>query len=196
MLWKRSLVMRDVETGSLWSHLLGKCMRGKLEGQELELLPGVMTNWQEWRERYPDTKVLGMSRTAKRYVQGIWENPGRYVFGIPLGAGRLSPAVAIKKLMRAPVVNLDAAGQSVLVTFSPEGQRAQAFDREHDGKTLRFESDGAEGMRDLGTGSTWDAVTGKCVKGQLKGRKLTLRPGTISYREAWRNFFPKGQITD
>ena len=23
MLWKRSLVMRDIETGSLWSHLLG-----------------------------------------------------------------------------------------------------------------------------------------------------------------------------
>ena len=30
MLWKRSLVMVDSETKTLWSHLLGKAMRGKL----------------------------------------------------------------------------------------------------------------------------------------------------------------------
>ena len=32
MLWQRSLVMRDLETGTLWSHLMGKAMEGELKG--------------------------------------------------------------------------------------------------------------------------------------------------------------------
>ena len=36
MLWQRSLVMQDKETGSLWSHILGEAMRGSLKGTSLE----------------------------------------------------------------------------------------------------------------------------------------------------------------
>ena len=137
MLWRRSLVMRDVETGSLWSHLLGKCMRGSLVGAELEMFPGTMTTWKEWRSRHPGTKVLGMSRTAKRYAAELWNNPKPYVFGVHLGAGRPSPAVALPELMKASVVNVGAAGHAVVVTWSPDGLGAQAFDRQHGGKTRR-----------------------------------------------------------
>ena len=55
MLWNRSLVMQDKETGSLWSHLLGRAMRGDLQGQRLDRLPGLMTDWKTWRELYPQT---------------------------------------------------------------------------------------------------------------------------------------------
>ena len=196
MLWQRSLVMRDIETGSLWSHLLGKCMEGELKGTELKLLPAAMTTWAEWKKRHPATSVLGMSRTAQRYNEKVWSNPGRYVFGIPLGAARASPAVAIEKLMSVHVMNLDAAGEAVVVTFAPEGQRAQAFDRKLGEKIFKFETAGNGRMTDRTTSSTWDAVTGECVAGKLKGKKLMLRPGTISYRQAWKAFFPKGKIAE
>lgn len=196
MLWQRSLVMRDVETGSLWSHLLGKAMRGKLEGAELAMLPGAMTTWKEWRTRHPDTTVLGMSRTAERFREKVWDTPQRYVFGIPLGGDRPSPAVSIEKLMSVHLLNLDAAGESLLVTFGREGQRAQAFDRKLGEKVIRFEAAAEGKMKDTGTSSTWDAVTGECLVGTLKGKKLKLRPGTISYRKAWRAFFPEGKIAE
>ena len=41
MLWNRSLVILDAETKSLWSHILGRAMRGPLEGETLEVLPGL-----------------------------------------------------------------------------------------------------------------------------------------------------------
>ena len=50
-------------------------------------------------------------------------------------------------------------------------------------------------MKDAATGSRWDVVTGKCVAGQLKGKRLRPQPGTISYREAWKTFFPKGELS-
>jgi hypothetical protein len=39
MLWNRSLEMRNVETGSLWSHILGEAMQGDLKGTTLQPLP-------------------------------------------------------------------------------------------------------------------------------------------------------------
>ena len=98
MLWQRSLVMRDLETKTLWSHLLGRGMRGKLEGVQLVMLPAVMTTWKEWGDRHPETTDLAMSRTAGQFNEQLWQQPERYVFGIPLAFGLPAPAVAMTKL--------------------------------------------------------------------------------------------------
>ena len=66
-LWQRSLVMRDLETESLWSHILGECMQGELKGKKLELIPAEMTTWKQWLADHPQTTVLDMSPTAKRF---------------------------------------------------------------------------------------------------------------------------------
>ncbi|NNC90527.1 MAG: DUF3179 domain-containing protein [Akkermansiaceae bacterium] len=196
MLWQRSLVMKDLETGSLWSHLLGEAMRGELKGTRLEMLPAAMTTWKEWRQRHPKTTVLAMSRTAREFDAEIWNHPGPFVFGVPLGAGRDGPAVSIEKLMSVHVMNLQAGGNPILVTFADAGNRAQAFDPSLDGEVARFETAGQGRMKDTRTGSLWDAVTGVCLHGVHKGKKLAPRPGTISYRKAWRAFFPKAEVAE
>ena len=65
--------MRDAETGSLWSHLLGKAMRGLLAGTELELLAGSMTDWKTWRDEHPDTTVVMLSRTAREFRREFYK---------------------------------------------------------------------------------------------------------------------------
>ena len=44
MLWKHNLVMQDLETRSLWSHMLGECMAGELKGARLTMLPCASDN--------------------------------------------------------------------------------------------------------------------------------------------------------
>ena len=195
-MWKRSLVMRDVETETLWSHLLGKAMRGDLKGTELEILPGVMTTWGEWKGRHPKTTVLGMSRTARRYDESVWKKPKRFVYGVHLGAGKPAPAVAIAKLQEEKVVNVDAARTQVVVTYAGKGGRAQAFERSVDGVVLRFTFEQDDTMIDVSTSSRWDLASGLCREGTLKGKKLAPFPGTISYRVAWEEFFPDGKIVE
>jgi hypothetical protein len=196
MLWKRSLVMRDVETGSLWSHLLGKSMRGKLKGAELEVLDGVMTTWGEWKGRHPETTVLGMSRTARRFDEQVWSKPGRFVYGVHLGAGTPSPAVALKKLQAERVVNVEAAGKRIVVTCSKSGSPAQAFESAIEGTVLKFRQGPENMMVDEATGSSWSLTKGLCAEGKMKGKKLTRHPGTISFRAAWKRFFPEGKIIE
>lgn len=196
MLWERSLVIRDLETGSLWSHLLGKCMDGKLKGETLEVLPGVLTTWADWSKRHPQTTVLAMSRTAKKFNEDVWRTPKRFVYGVPLGVGREAPAVTLPKLMKSPVVGMSSDGVALLVTYELESKRCQAFDPTVDGKVLAFTADGKGGMRDEGSGSTWDLVTGVCLSGKWKGRTLVGRPGFISYRRAWEVFHPDSEIVE
>jgi len=57
-LWRENLVLYDRATGSLWSQLLGRAIRGPRTGERLRLLPSRLTTWGEWREGHPDTEVL------------------------------------------------------------------------------------------------------------------------------------------
>jgi hypothetical protein len=197
MLWQRSLVMRDLETESLWSHLLGRAMQGKLKGTQLEMLPAAMTTWKEWQTRHPKTTVLALPRTVKKFRAEVWKNPTPFVYGIQLGAGQAAPAVSIPHLQKNHIAHLKAGDQTILVTYSKNGHRVQAFNcqlNEKDEKTHHFTTTSTGLINDLATQSSWDPVTGKCVEGKFKGRQLKVMPGTISFQKAWKSFFPDAHI--
>ncbi len=196
MLWNRSLVMRDIETETLWSHLLGRGMRGELEGVELEMLPASMTTWGEWRARHPDTTLLAMSRTTDRYDEGAWKSPHKFVYGIPLGPGLPSPAVGLRKLQNDTVVMVKLAEATLVVAHEKEGGSVKAFDAKVDGKTLTFSASGERRMTDSSTSSEWDVVTGEALSGPLKGKSLKEIPGTVSFLKAWNAFYPDDEVVN
>ncbi len=187
--------MRDLETNSLWSHILGKAMRGELEGSSLKILPSIMTTWSDWRLCHPGTTLLGMSRTSRTYKGSLWKQPRRYVYGLHLPTGQ-SPAVALKRLQEAPVFNFELAGYAVLITSGHRGAGASSFGRMVNGRTLVFSTAENGLMTDDRTSSRWDTVTGKCFEGPMKGEALSIIPGMISFRSAWEAFFPEGRLVE
>jgi len=58
LLYNSDVLMYDKETNSLWSQLMMQAVSGKLKEKEMMFLPSEHTKWQDWKERYPDTKVL------------------------------------------------------------------------------------------------------------------------------------------
>jgi len=193
-LWQRSLVMRDLETETLWSHLLGRGMQGELEDVELETFPAAMTTWGEWKERHPKTTLLAMPRTVREYDEGQWEDPDRFVFGILLGFGKPAPAVGLKRLQQKEIVMVLAGEINLVVTFLEEGGSVQAFYTMMDNQSLTFHSEGDRKMKDEETGSEWDRISGEAVSGSMKGKKLKPVSGTISFRKAWEAFYPDDKI--
>ena len=187
--------MRDLETNSLWSHIVGKAMRGALKGRRLKLLPSVMATWSEWKLRHPETTLLGMSRTSRAYKGALWKQPGRYVYGLHFPSGH-SPAVPLKRLQENPVFNFELAGSVGLITSGARGAGASSFDRIVKGQTLVFSIVGKGIMTDDRTSSLWDTRTGKCFEGPMKGEILRVIPGMISFRSAWEVFFPEGKLLE
>lgn len=184
--------MKDLETGTLWSHILGEAMDGELKGVKLEMLPSAMTSWEDWRSEHPQTTVLSLSRTADRFVPEFQKNPGKFVLGVG-GIGE-KVAFAFEDLAKQKVIN-DALGSSLLVaTFDPETTEAHCFERVLDGRALVFESgEDARRMRDRLTRSVWHCESGVCLSGVLKGRQLREIPSMVSFRRAWFGFHPESR---
>jgi len=184
-LWKRSLVMYDKETGSLWSHHLGRSMQGSLKGAELEMLVSVITDWASWKNKHPDTTVVMLPRTSRNFRTNFYRDPSAFVLGY--ASGDKARAWRFDYLRKQPVVNDQFDGTPLLVTFEASSSAPYLFDRTVDGKPLVFEYRN-RGLVDKQTGSEWDHATGKCLRGPLQGKQLKPLPGIISFRRAWDSF--------
>ena len=195
MLWNRSLVMRDAETGSLWSHIRGEAMQGELTGTKLVPLSTELVTWEAWRTEHPDTTVLNMSR-ASRFVdqlgldhsKSFYKDPAQWVYGWTVGFQRYHASLA--EIQKQPVMNVTLPRANLLLTFDRESTDINLFSRTVGSRNLTFVPAGAGRIRDDQTGTTWSARTGEAVEGRLKGERLQTHLGMISYTNAWESFYP------
>jgi hypothetical protein len=190
LLWNRSLVMRDVETGSLWSHILGECMDGARKGETLETLPSVMTTWGTWRKEHEKTTVLNMPRTSREYDRRFYSQPEKFVVGVVLGG--VAKAYPFDVMRETPTIQDTIGGKPVLVTFDSQSTQSSVFSRKLDKDVVTFLPKLRDGtLRDVQTGSLWDPKTGRATEGSLAGQSLRLIPSIVSYRAAWDIFHPE-----
>ncbi len=214
-LWKDALIMYDRETNSLWSHVTGTAIKGKLAGTRLKLFPAIHTTWAEWKELYPASLVLskqgrfGIEGTNNVYESyfanesqlGIFgtENPDRSLPGKEFVIGLMLDNVAVaypyRHLSREPLVNDTVAGEPLVVAFSRENATGVAFSRRLSGRTLTFRhlrrEKGDLLMDDVETKSTWRALSGEAIRGRLAGTRLDQLPSTPGFWFAWKGFYPE-----
>lgn len=180
--------MSDLETGTEWSQLLGRGMAGQLQGKVLTPIVSDMVTWSAWRERFPSTTALGMSRTSRRFTKDLYADPDQYVFGFDIDGE--SYMVSMARLIASPVQSLVLDGRSVVVVFDRKGFVVRLFDSRVAEQSLTFQFEGSQRMRDKQTGSLWSLQDGKAVAGEMTGSELKQRVGIMSFRTAWINFHP------
>ena len=166
-----NLVMYDRQTESWWQEVTGEAVVGELTGSRLELLPWNLVSWKEFKEAFPDGKVLSRN-TGHSLPYG--QNPyilydtsypflldgpadGRLpaierVVGIEIGGEAL--AVPYTALKEERVVEYEL-GEQDLVVFYHKGLASALDDRVI-----------ARG-RDVGAASVFDP--------HLDGEKLTFK---------------------
>ena len=197
----RSLIMRDVETESEWSHLLGKAMAGRLKGTELKPLITSMVTWRSWKEQYPETTVTTLSRTAGEFTDEFYRDKRSFVFGFvaegkpySLSMESISKAVVHGFSVPKALATADGPKERFLVaTYQESGTQTSLFSAVLDGKKLSFEVADEQHMRDSETGSLWTLTGGTAVSGPMKGRYLEPVVGIMSFTRAWNNFYPNQQ---
>jgi hypothetical protein len=65
-LYNSNLVMYDRKSNSLWSQALGEGIVGDYSGVKLERIPFDIAYWKEWKELYPESKVLSRDTGSVR----------------------------------------------------------------------------------------------------------------------------------
>jgi hypothetical protein len=188
-LWNRSLVMRDLETESEWSHILGEAMAGKLKGTLLDTIPSDMVTWESWKKEHPDTTVINLSRTNRSFLKEFYADPTRFVLGF---RGSLhTHHCSYQTMADKPLQNVKAGDLPLVITFNKKTTSALIFSRKVGEQTLIFEIANDETLRDVQTKSIWNRSSGQAIEGPLKGKTLEHHIGIPSFLRAWNTFHPK-----
>jgi hypothetical protein len=55
--YRRNMIIRDRQTGTLWQHATGEALMGPLKGARLRPLGGEFTRWSRWKGTNPHTSL-------------------------------------------------------------------------------------------------------------------------------------------
>jgi hypothetical protein len=193
-------ILYDRRTRSWWNQIQGKAISGPLAGERLTRHPATLTTWAAWRASHPETSVWVDARLPgrRRFTE---ESLGRITLA---GEGQVvnqdlvigvegetsARAYLLRRLAVAGrVANDSLDGVPIVVVLGEDAVSVSVFARRVDGRTLSFAA-ASTGLRDLETGSRWDARTGRALQGPLAGRALDALIHTTALWYAWKSTRP------
>jgi len=171
LLHNSDLVMYDRQTESLWQQITGEAFAGKSRGSQLETLPLSMITWINWRQQYPEARVLTIEGIeSDRYMKDAY---GDY---------------AESERLYMPVSATDARLHPKRVIYGMEiGDRALAVDSEWLTKKGRWSNEYEGKMLVLNLASNGE------VAASLDGTPVTVHR---MYWFAWYSFHPQTALID
>jgi Protein of unknown function (DUF3179) len=210
-LYNSNLVMYDRTAKSLWSQAMAQGIVGKLAGVKLDRIPFDIAYWKEWKQLYPESKVLsrdtGSTRPYGADPYGDYYTNGDVLFPVSNRDDRLGlkeivigfenngqyKAFKLQEIENKRVINDQVNGKPIaLVSLHPFMVRA--YDPVVNGKVLEFSYNAKDqNFIDKQTNSLWN-FEGKAISGQMKGKQLI----RLSYDEGfwfeWVAFHPKTEL--
>jgi hypothetical protein len=206
-LYNSNLVMYDRTSDSLWSQALAQGIVGKYAGVELQRIPFDIANWKEWKQLYPESKVLsrdtGSSRPYGADPYGDYYTNSEVLFPISNQDERLGPkeiviglenngqykAYKLQDVEDKKIIN-DEINNKPIALLSSFPFMVRAFDPVIGKQVLQFKYNPQNNtFVDLLTGSEWN-FEGIAVQGELKGRELIRLPYDEGFWFEWVAFHP------
>ena len=158
LLYNSDVLLYDRQTHSLWSQLLRRAVSGEYSGENLAVLPVQHTTWRDWREQYPDTKILlppedsgrdysanpyrGYDKSAALYFPVSPEAPGEFhpkewVLGARAGGEtKAYPFSELQKNGAKKVADV-VGGTKIVITWNEKERTARAEFPDGGGESVR-----------------------------------------------------------
>ena len=211
-LYNSNLVMYDRATKSLWSQAMSQAIVGKLAEVKLERIPFDVAYWKDWKQLYPDSKILsrntGFSRPYGADPYGDYYINKDVLFPIAKYDNRLGPkeiifgfenegqykAYRLQDVEKLKVIN-DQVNTKPVALFSMNAFMTRSYNPILDGQTtLQFEYNAINNtFIDKQTRSQWN-FDGKAIDGQMKGKQLIRLPFDQGFWFEWVAFHPKTEL--
>ena len=215
MLYRSNKLMYDRATETLWHQFRGEPVVGPLAGSgiRLEVLPNVLTTWEEWLAEHPDTTIISNDTgvypaefyTPEDDFSSIYysyrADPGtmfpvagtdqrlpvkEQVFGLTFsGKAR---AYQRSALTHSPVLNDTVGGQEVVV-ITVVGGGVRAYQRE--GREFRI---GPKGQLQDEFGQEWKVLEDVLMNVTDTAERLGRLPSRDAYWFGWHAFYPHTDV--
>jgi hypothetical protein len=231
-LYRSNKLMYDRTTRTLWNQFTGEPVLGALVGKldpageplRLDLLPVVLTTYEDWLEQHPNTAVLDIDTGyARPYEQGaayghyfsnastmfpVWNRSDElrakdYIYGLRLGGARKAYPVAT--LAEEQVVN-DTLNERAIVLVAAQEVDTLGFGRgvgpvlyPSGGEVRAFERGNHSFAPGPEAGTVLDAsgATWRVTEDALlgpAGERLERISGHLAFWFGWYAFFPETEV--
>lgn len=211
MLFRDALVMYDRETGTLWSHVDGRALKGPLLGETLQPVASVHATWNEWKTLYAESVVLKKNGVYRSSYEDYNRSPSQLgIFGRRMNRSALPPKVRIlgvrfngaatafvlKDVRRAAVVASEVGGVPIVIAAADADVPVVAFERRVQNRVLTFtRADApAPALEDSETHTRWRVSDGEAIAGPLVGQRLTRVVAHPAFWFGWYGFFPDSAV--
>jgi len=214
LLFNTNLMPFDRETNSVWSQMLVASVNGSLIDQKAELMPVVEMPWSEWKELYPNSKVMsretGFARSYDFYPYGSYRETNQLLFPVQNRDDRLfgkERVLGVIVNQNAKVYQFDAmedAGEVTLIEDSFEGQDLMVVGNK--AFMVAFSKTGVDGAEEFevtndnlpiafqdNLGNKYD-VFGEVVSGPNQGERLDVLESYMGFFFSFPAFFGTPEI--
>ncbi len=216
-LYNSNLVMYDRTSNSLWSQALGEGIVGEYAGIKLERIPFDVAYWKEWKELYPESKVLsrdtGSVRPYGADPYGDYYTNDLILFPVANDDKRLGlkeiiiglenknqyKAYKLQDIEEKKVVNDSIVEDKKIALVSLEPFMVRVFDRVIDDDNNNkivvdlFYNETNNTLRDRTTDSEVN-FEGKFINGQLQDKQLKRLPMDQGFWFEWTAFYPETEV--
>ncbi|MFT7619347.1 MAG: hypothetical protein ACI97A_002997 [Planctomycetota bacterium] len=188
VLYRRSFVMYDRGTDSLWVHTTGECVKGEMKGSQLEFITSSITSWGNWVAKHPKSLVLeGEGRGGFMGTYTLAKDKADD-FGVSVGQGETAKLYLMKDLMKNRVVHDKFQNENVVVFFDEAGMHATAWACDDQ----KFSFKGNAFVDSLGR--PWDMMLGRPVGDMANDEKMKPLPATAWLIKRWHGFYPNSEV--
>ena len=158
--YRRNMIIRDRQTGTLWQHATGEALMGPLQGVRLQVLGGELIRWSGWQEMHPRTALAVEPAPANGRYPGLiprhrlehmleafstnYAAPGfvtdkrlplhEEIAGLSLdGVDRAYPLATLKE---QGVINDTVGGRPIAILYDADADHVLALDRQVGDQTI------------------------------------------------------------
>ena len=211
-LFNSNLVMYDRTSESYWSQAMAQGIVGKYAGTNLQRIPFDVANWKEWKELYPESKVLsrdtGSNRPYGADPYGDYYTNSQVLFPVSnqddrlglkeiiigLGNSGQYKAYKLQDIEDKKIINDKINNNKSIALLSAFPFMVRAFDPVIDGQTLQFEYNPQNNtFVDIQTSSEWN-FEGVSITGELQGKQLNRLPLDQGFWFEWVAFHPETEL--
>ena len=212
--YRRNMIIRDRQTGTLWQHATGEALLGPLKGVQLQPVGGELIRWSKWKELNPHTslalepnpengrfpgliprhrlehllKTFTSNYAASGYVSDDRLRMHEEIVGVSLGG--MDKAYPLAEIRNQGMIHDRVGENHIAIAYDPDADHVSVFDGQVGDQVIELVAvDGGlssrnGGMRWNGMGDPLTPNTPALVKYHIERQKWL----------GWVEFHPTSEV--
>ena len=212
LLYNSNLILYDRNTNSNWSQMKLECVNGPESGNRPTLIQIVETTWQNWKNMYPETKILsnqqGLNRNYLSYPYGGYLGSDSFLFFpvSPLDTrlpnkervhgvinNNLLKAYQFNNFSGGKVFKDNFSGNKLLLVGNEDVIKSFIIPQDLQGSTYIYTYNNTEEFFIDSLGNKW-SINGEVIEGPMLGRKMLGIKSVTGFWFSLASFYPNPEI--